>query len=69
MMPAMRAVASTSPFLAVPVEDEVEGFGQHLDDCALAVALRVVTSLPDTSTMRAAPRSSRWVRRLMVWSV
>ena len=28
----------------------------------LAVAVRAVTSLPDTSTMRAAPDSSRWVK-------
>ena len=30
-----------------------------------AVAVRTETSLPETSTIRAAPRSSRWVNSLM----
>src|SRR6478672_10700581 len=64
MMPASCATASTSPLAAflVAISARVAGCMTTL---ALAVATRSVTSLSPTSTMRALPRSSKWVRSLM----
>src|SRR6185295_5905840 len=57
---AMRATPSTSPFLAVPdaTISSVAGSMRMKPD---AVAVRWLSGLPPTSTMRAAPRSSKWV--------
>ena len=63
MMPAIRAVPMTSPFLAVAGEDHVEGLCRHRDG-ALGDGEALGDRLSPTSTMLAAPRLSRWVRRL-----
>src|SRR5690348_3073662 len=65
MMPASWATASTSPLAAFlsRISARVAGCMTTL---AFAVAMRSVTSLSPTSTMRALPRSSKWVRSLMV---
>src|SRR5436190_10325229 len=64
MMPASCATASTSPLAAflVAISLSVAGCMMTL---ARAVAIRSVMSLSPTSTMRALPRSSKWVRSLM----
>src|SRR5436190_1942044 len=60
-MPATRATPSTSPFGASPAATAAAVWGAIRTN-ARATARRLVTSLPDTSTIRAAPDSSRWVR-------
>ncbi len=57
---AMRATPSTSPFFAVPERTmaRVSGFMRMWPS---ATATRRVSSLAPTSTIRAAPRSSKWV--------
>src|SRR5262245_47362163 len=64
MMPAMRAVASTSPFLAVPVSMSASVSGPIVTKPS-ARAVRCVTALSDTSTMRASPFSLRWLSLVM----
>src|SRR5690242_12298157 len=61
MMPAMRAVASTSPFLALPerISSSVAGLMMTRPS---AIATRSVAGLSDTSTMQASPCASIWVR-------
>src|SRR5690554_5387469 len=56
----MQATANTSPFLCRPsvINERVSGF---MSTNASARASRVVISLPETSTMLAAPWASRWV--------
>src|SRR4051794_4737106 len=61
MMPAMRATASASPF-GTPPPRSSPTTSSDTSTRPLAVAVRAVTSLPVTSTIRAAPDSSRWVR-------
>ena len=61
MMPAMRATPSTSPFFALPRLDQRERRLAH-DDPAFATAIRSVAGFSETSTMRASPRASIWVR-------
>jgi hypothetical protein len=58
MMPARRAVAMTSPLGVPAVDDERQclGFHNHL---AGGDAVRAVLALSLTSTMWAAPFSSR----------
>src|SRR5262245_3510921 len=54
MMPASRAAASTSPFLAVPVSTKSKLAGAMATKPS-ARATRSLTLLPETSTMRASP--------------
>ena len=63
MMPAMRAAASTSPFLASPVSISASVAGAMATKPS-ARAVRVA-ALSDTSTMRASPLSLRWVSLVM----
>src|ERR1043165_724582 len=60
-MPAIRAVPSTSPLLTAldSTRADVSGF---MYTRPRATARRGVASLGVTSTMRARPRGSRWVR-------
>src|SRR3954451_19345210 len=60
-MPAIRAVPRTSPFGASPAATAAAVSGA-MRTKACAVARRCVISLADTSTIRAAPDASRWVR-------
>lgn len=60
MIPAMRAVARTSPFLASPLSISASVAGSMITRPP-ATATRSVISLSETSTMRAAPLSSIWV--------
>ena len=62
MIPAIRATASTSPLGTSP---ERMRPAAEVVTRPLAVAVRVVTSRPATSTIRAWPAASRWVRSLM----
>src|SRR5699024_7366048 len=62
-MPAIRATASTSPFGAVPSRRARTASGANWTKPS-ATASRAVTSLSDTSTIRACPASSRWVSPL-----
>ena len=62
MMPAMRAVAITSPFLALP-ERMRSSVSRAMTTAPLAVAERAVTALSPTSTMSARPSAARCVRR------
>src|SRR3954453_11047285 len=61
-MPATRATDSTSPLVIEPraMSDAVSGFMWTLH---LAMARRWLGSFCVTSTMRARPSGSRWVRR------
>src|SRR5438309_12094366 len=60
-MPATRATASTSPLVMalLAIRLVVSGFMSTLQR---ASARRCVASLGVTSTIRARPRGSRWVR-------
>src|SRR6266436_6465934 len=61
MMPAMRAVPSTSPFFALP--DRIRSsVALLMTTRPSATAMRSVAALADTSTMRASPPESIWVR-------
>jgi molybdopterin-guanine dinucleotide biosynthesis protein A len=62
MIPAIRATASTSPLGTSP--ERIRSAADVVTR-PLAVAVRVVTSRAATSTIRAWPASSRWVRSLM----
>ncbi|MCY1202547.1 hypothetical protein D3C87_772040 [compost metagenome] len=63
-MPAMRAMPSTSPFLAVP-----DSISASVAGCIsmrpVATATRWVAGLAATSTMWAWPWASKWVRVLI----
>src|SRR5471030_3180088 len=61
MMAAMRAMPSTSPFLALPetIRARVAGCMRMVP---AATALRRVSSLPPTSTIWACPVASKWLR-------
>ena len=61
-MPATRATASTSPLLMAPpaMSDAVSG---RISTLQRATARRCVASFGVTSTIRARPNGSRWVRR------
>src|SRR5437879_3967640 len=61
MMPAMRAVPSTSPFLALP-ERINSSVALLMITRPSAIAMRSVAGLADTSTIRASPLLSMWVR-------
>src|SRR6476469_5196261 len=61
MMPAMRAVPSTSPFLALP-ETINSSVALPMTTRPSATAVRSVAGLADTSTIRASPLASMWVR-------
>src|SRR5437899_8655275 len=61
MMPAIRAAASASP-LGMPSPRSSSTTRGATRTRPVARAVRAVTSLAETSTMRAAPASSRWVR-------
>src|SRR5579871_3836355 len=61
MIPAIRAVPTTSPFLALPLRI-MASVAAAMTTAPSATALRSVTGLSATSTMLAAPLSSRWVR-------
>src|SRR3954469_8364746 len=61
MMPAMRAVPSTSPFLALP-ETISSSVALLMTTLPSATAVRWVAGLADTSTIRASPAASMWVR-------
>src|SRR4051812_22260131 len=60
MMPATRAVSSTSPFLAFP-ETIRSSVALLMTTRPSAVAIRSVAGLEDTSTIRASPLPSIWV--------
>jgi len=60
-IPAMRATASTSPFGTDPSRSDATTSGAHRTN-PRAVAERTVGCLSVTSTMRAWPDSSRWVK-------
>src|SRR3954471_1717883 len=60
MMPASRAVPSTSPFLASPLRIRATVSGA-VTTRPSARAVRAVTAFSETSTMLAAPVRSRWV--------
>src|SRR5262245_32180615 len=64
MMPARRAVASTSPFLAVPASSKASVAGRMATKPS-ARAERCVMLLAETSTMRASPLALRWVSFVM----
>jgi hypothetical protein len=61
MMPAMRAAPSTSPFLALP-ETIRSSVALPMTTRPSATAARSVAALAETSTMRASPDASIWVR-------
>src|SRR5690348_2642602 len=63
MTPASSAVLITDPFGVVPARTCAIVSVVHFTKPA-AVAVRAVTSLSDTSTMRARPVSSMWLSRL-----
>ena len=63
-MPAIRATASASPFGTPPSRSRATTAGET-STRPVAVAVRTVTSLPETSTIRAAPDSSTWVSRVL----
>lgn len=67
LMPAIRATASASPLGTAPSARTRMIFSEHATKLR-AVASRRVTALPETSTMRACPLSSRWVSRAVVAS-
>src|SRR3954449_1450381 len=61
MMPAMRAVPSTSPFLALP--DTIRSsVALVMTTRPSATASRSLAGLSDTSTIRASPEAPIWVR-------
>src|SRR5579862_2344090 len=60
MMPAMRAVPSTSPFLALPLRTMSSVFAV-ISTRPSATATRSVAGLADTSTMWASPPLSIWL--------
>ena len=59
------ATASGRVLVSAEVIALLRGDGVPKGD-ALAVAVRTVMSFPLTSTMRAAPRASRWVNSLPI---
>src|SRR5262249_40140903 len=61
MMPAMRAVPSTSPFLALP-ERIRSSVALVMTTRPSATASRSVAGFSDTSTIRASPEAPIWVR-------
>src|SRR4051794_40630478 len=61
MMPAMRAVPSTSPFLALP-ETISARVASVMTTRPSATASRSVAGLAETSTIRASPEAPIWVR-------
>src|SRR5829696_2376361 len=61
-MPAIRATASASPFGTPEPRSSATTSGDTRTR-PVAVAVRAVTSLPETSTIRAAPDASTWVSR------
>src|ERR1700709_658195 len=67
MIPARRATASVSP-LGTPAPRSSETTSAATSTRPPATASRAVTSLPDTSTIRAAPDSSTWLRRSAILS-
>src|SRR5580704_16494061 len=60
MMPAMRAVPSTSPFLASPLRTMSSVFA-CINTRPSATATRAVAGLAETSTMWASPRVPIWL--------
>ena len=60
MIPAIRATPSASPFGTPSPRSSATTSAETMTRPA-AVAVRAVTSLPDTSTIRAAPEASTWV--------
>jgi len=63
-IPAMRATARASPF-GTPGPRSSSTTSGETSTRPDAVAVRTVTSFPETSTIRAAPRLSRWVNSLI----
>src|SRR4029453_13191003 len=61
MMPAIRAAPSTSPFLALP-ETIRSSVALVMTTRPSATAVRSVAALAETSTIRASPDASIWVR-------
>src|SRR5580698_1577819 len=60
MMPAMRAVPSTSPFFASPLRTRFSVFAV-ISTRPSATATRSVAGLAETSTIWASPRAPRWL--------
>src|ERR1700712_3067707 len=61
MMPARRAVPSTSPFLAL-LDRFISGVALAMTTRPSATAVRSLAGFADTSTIRASPLASMWVR-------
>src|SRR4051794_16145364 len=61
MMPAMRAVPSTSPFVALP-DVTKSSVALLMTTRPSAIAVRSVAGFAETSTIRASPLASIWVR-------
>src|SRR5659263_214754 len=61
MMPAMRAMPSTSPFLALP-DSMIASVAACISMRPPAIPMRWVAALLATSTMWAWPWASKWVR-------
>ena len=60
----MRAMPSTSPFLALPASMSASVAG-NISMRPVATAMRWVAALAPTSTMWAWPWASKWVRGLV----
>src|SRR6185437_12273210 len=65
---ATRATPSTSPFFAPPDSTRASVAGS-MRIRPPAIATRWVSALPATSTMRAAPRSSKWVSFSVIMAI
>ena len=65
IIPASRATSSTSPLLTLR-SMMVRSVPASIVTDPPARAIRLLSGLQPTSTMRLAPDSSKWVRRLMV---
>src|SRR5215471_18982240 len=61
MIPASRATDSTSPFFTRPLSTRSR-VSFAMSTVAVAVATRSVSGFSETSTMRAAPLVSKWLR-------
>src|SRR4051812_33037674 len=65
MMPASCATESTSPFLTLPARISARVSGA-MTTAPFATATRSVSDFSETSTIRALPSASKWVRLVIV---
>jgi hypothetical protein len=61
MIPAIRAAAKTSPFLALPASAASSAIF-CITTLPSAMAMRAVLGLAETSTISACPLLERWLR-------